>query len=77
MPSEISSYNNGLQAGSRFPRTEQLRKRNRRVALIALFVALLLLAGSAIYIAFWGGTNKGPMQPYTSVPTASGRGSAA
>jgi hypothetical protein len=45
-------------------KSEAMIRRNRRVGLIVAFVAVAMLVAAAIYIAYWGGTNKGPMQPF-------------
>jgi hypothetical protein len=37
-----------------------------RVGIIAALVAILMMVGSALYIAYFGGRNKGPMKPFHS-----------
>ena len=57
---------NGVAGGRRAVRTPEQRRRNRRVGIIAALVAVLMMVGSAFYIAYFGGVNKGPMKPFHS-----------
>lgn len=47
-------------------RTPELRRKNNMVLMIAVAVALLLFIGAIIYVIYFGGVNKGPMQPLHS-----------
>lgn len=47
-------------------RSEQLRRRNRRVGLIALLVVIGLVIFTVIYVTFYGGVNVGPRPPLHS-----------
>jgi hypothetical protein len=54
----------------RTARSPELRRRLRRTAWIAVTVVILMVIGAIIYISFWGGANKGPMQPlHSSTPS--------
>jgi hypothetical protein len=65
MAAEQPTYER-LPKGVNFPRTPEQLRRNRRVALIAILIAVTIMLLSALYIATLGGVNKGPMQPYHS-----------
>lgn len=49
--------------GRRYDASE-VRRRNRRVAIILAVVFVALVAICAAYIAFLGGSNKPPMKPF-------------
>jgi hypothetical protein len=44
----------------------EMRRRNRRVAYIIVTILVLMTLFCAAYIKWFGGINKGPMQPYHS-----------
>lgn len=52
------------ELGVRRRKSPELRRRNRKVGWVVVIVALILLIGSGIYIAEWGGTNKGGAKPF-------------
>lgn len=47
-------------------RSEELRRSNRRVGLIALLVVIALVIFTVIYVTFFGGVNVGPRPPLHS-----------
>ncbi len=51
---------------SRCARVEALQRSNRRVALVALLVAVALMVASAAYITWFGGSDRSPSQPLHS-----------
>jgi len=62
----------------RTSRSEELRRRNRRVGLIVAVVAIVLIIFTFIYVTFFGGVNIGPQKPlHSMLVSASGGGGAA
>lgn len=51
----------------RCARVAEMQRNNRRVAVIALVIAVGLLLASAAYINWFGGSNRGAMRPLHSL----------
>ncbi len=47
----------------RTARTPELKRRIRITGLTIGAVVLVVIAFSVVYVSFWGGVNKGPMEP--------------
>jgi hypothetical protein len=67
MSASMPGHRNGTTTYDyRVDRPEELNQRNRRVGWIVALVAILLMLLSMAYIYWFGGLNKGPMQPHHS-----------
>jgi hypothetical protein len=67
MSASTPDHRNGTSTYDyRVDRPQELNHRNRRVGLIVALVAILLMLLSMAYIYWFGGINKGPMEPHHS-----------
>jgi hypothetical protein len=73
MSASFPDHRNGTSTYDyRVDRPEELNRRNRRVGLIVALIVILLMLFSAAYIYWFGGINKGPMNPHhSSIPARS------
>jgi len=70
-PDTTNGHTNGLY-NYRLHRSNDLRRSNRRIGLIALFAVILLVIFTVVYVVFFGGANMGPMPPLHSSVVAAG-----